>query len=186
MRHLPGFGLGVVVVSASRPAEHRQVSKFPLSPPFFLSLLFPMHRPALKREENDSSRGVTVSSTCLRTSSIRISFKSVSCLRSLPSNHSLPPLVQYRVLPPMELSFQKHMSDFILSSSRPKVEMWRTVCSGESAIDDIPKVYREFVLRKSMSFQVLVLNRCTTGTELGGSDPYSVITIVMYSAGVRS
>jgi hypothetical protein len=31
-----------------------------------------------------------------------------------------------------------------------------------------------------------VLIRWTTGTELGGSEPYSVITILIYSAGVTS
>jgi len=34
--------------------------------------------------------------------------------------------------------------------------------------------------------QTFVLNRCTTGTELGGKLPYSVITILMYCAGVTS
>lgn len=45
---------------------------------------------------------------------------------------------------------------------------------------------RNHTLHSINNLYWFVLNRCTTGTELGGKLPYSVMTSVMFSVGVTS
>jgi hypothetical protein len=46
--------------------------------------------------------------------------------------------------------------------------------------------YSEHKKKSAGQDQIFVLKRWTTGTELGGKLPYSVITMLMYCAGVTS